>query len=313
MRALVTGAGGFVGANLVAHLVTAGHEVAAVVRPRGDNWRLAGQDVEASIVECDLEDAEGVEQMTLSRRPDVIFHLAAHGAYAWQQDLGKMLTVNLRCTQALLNAAAKLDATLINAGSSSEYGYKDHPPKEDEIARPNSHYAVTKLAATHLCQLAADKHGTRAITLRLYSIYGPWEEPGRLVPTLVRAARSGGWPALVNPSTARDFVLIDDACRAFLAAATVEVQEPGRVFNIASGTQTTLADLVSATAEIFTVEATPEWGTMAQRAWDTSVWVGDPSRAQRELGWSATSRVEVGLLNVGAWFDEHPELEARYA
>jgi UDP-glucose 4-epimerase len=312
MRALVTGAGGFVGANLVTHLLDRDHEVAAVVRPGGEPWRLVAHDDEIELVECDLADPVAVEQMAVNQKPDVIFHLAAHGAYSWQQDLAKMLAVNLGSTQALLDAALRLDARLINAGSSSEYGYKDHAPSEDEIARPNSHYAVTKLAATHLCQLAADKHGVRAITLRLYSIYGPWEEPGRLIPTLVRAARAGSWPPLVDPSIARDFVWVDDACQAFLLAADASAAEPGAVFNIASGAQTTLGELVATAAEVFHVTTQPTWGSMQQRAWDTSVWVGDPTRARRELEWQVTTALPGALTEVGRWFDEHPELQGRY-
>ena len=64
-------------------------------------------------------------------------------------------------------------------GSSSEYGLKDHAPREDEWLEPNSHYAVTKAAGTHLTALAAAE-GLPAVTLRLYSIYGPWEDLGRL-------------------------------------------------------------------------------------------------------------------------------------
>jgi len=131
MRSLVTGAGGFVGANLVTHLLDAGHEVAAVVRPGTHPWRLVDHGEEVRLVSCDLADAAAVEQMALDQKPDVIFHLAAHGAYSWQQDLGRMLAVNLGSTQALLDAALKLGARLINAGSSSEYGYKDHAPSED--------------------------------------------------------------------------------------------------------------------------------------------------------------------------------------
>jgi nucleoside-diphosphate-sugar epimerase len=313
MKALVTGGAGFVGANLSRSLLTGGHDVTVAVRPDGDRWRLADIADEISVLPIDLEDAASLQETVVSERPDVIFHLAAHGAYSWQQDLSKMLAVNMRATQALLDAAVTLDARLIHAGSSSEYGYKDHPPQETEITRPNSHYAVTKLGATNLCQLAADRHGICAVTLRLYSIYGPWEEPGRLMPTLVKAAQAGDWPPLVDPSIARDFVWIEDACEAFIRAATAELTEPGAVFNIASGVQTTLADLVEVAADVFMVNAPPEWGTMPQRRWDTSVWVGAPEGARRDLGWSVDTALRVGLVRFGEWLEQHPEAAARYA
>ena len=132
-----------------------------------------------------------------------------------------MLAVNVRATEALLEAARATGSRLVNAGTSSEYGLTGPRPRpKTECVEPNSHYAVTKVSATHLCRLAAATHAQHAVTLRLYSIYGPWEEPGRLMPTLVERAIAGGWPPLVDPETARDFVWVEDACEAFVLAAS---------------------------------------------------------------------------------------------
>lgn len=313
MRALVTGAGGFVGANLVRHLLEQGHEPVAAIRPGAGSWRLKAMASDVRTAPVDLRDPAAVQHTVAHVRPEVIFHLAAHGAYSWQTDLDAMLATNIRCTDALLTAAARIDASMVSAGSSSEYGYKDHPPTEDEHVEPNSLYAVTKVAATHLCRLASATSGARAVTLRLYSVYGEWEEPGRLMPTLVRRCLQGGWPPLVGPDTARDFVWVTDACEAFLLAATTELDDPGAVLNIASGTQTTLRSLVEIARTVFGVSAEPTWGTMPARRWDTSTWVGDPAAAARALGWRATTSLRDGLARMGGWLGGQPELEARYA
>ena len=312
MRALVTGAGGFVGANLVRHLLAGGHEPVAMVRPDGSRWRLddVAGDVAQTVV--DLCDPEAIRGAVRRMRPEVIFHLAAFGAYSWQRELGPMLAVNVRASEELLHAASEVDATLVHAGSSSEYGFKDHPPAEDELVEPNSHYAVTKVAATHLCRLAAATAGTRASTLRLYSIYGPWEEPGRLMPTLVARCRAGGWPPLVGPGTARDFVWVGDACDAFVRAAAAGGEVSGGVFNIASGIQTTLADLVATAGQVFAVGQEPEWGSMEARTWDTATWVGDPARALHQLGWRATTTIADGLTALQTWMDDHADIAERY-
>jgi nucleoside-diphosphate-sugar epimerase len=309
----VTGAAGFIGANLVRRLLDAGHDPIVVCRPGEEPWRLAEVLGQLEVTEADLEDVDRTTDIAVSAKPDVIFHLAAHGAYSWQQDLSRMLAVNVRATEALLQAAVATGAALVNAGSSSEYGYQEAPPSEHGGVRPNSHYAVTKVAATHLCQLAADRFGIRTATLRLYSVYGPWEDPRRLLPTLISHCQAGGWPPLVDPRTARDFVWIDDVCDAFLRAATTEVTEPGAVFNIASGTQTTLGQLVAAAAEVFGVSDEPVWGTMEQRSWDTSTWVGDPQRAALELGWRMTTPLEAGLRKLGDWLEHEPGLGDRYS
>jgi nucleoside-diphosphate-sugar epimerase len=312
MKALVTGAGGFVGANLVRCLLTDGHQPVALVRPGGNPWRLAETSSHAALLAVDLRDAAALERVVTDVRPDAIFHLAAHGAYSWQKNFDAMLAVNVRATEALLVAAREVGASLVHAGSSSEYGYQDHAPGEDERVEPNSHYAVTKVAATHLCRLATATGGPPAVTLRLYSIYGPWEEPGRLMPTLVRRAAGGGWPPLVGPTTARDFVWVEDACDAFIRSATAALPDPGAVINIASGTQTTLEALVATARRVLNVQADPVWGSMPTRSWDTSTWVGDPTGAERLLGWKASTPLDEGLERMAAWFDEHPDLAARY-
>ncbi|MBV9358215.1 MAG: NAD-dependent epimerase/dehydratase family protein, partial [Chloroflexi bacterium] len=312
MRAMVTGAGGFVGANLVRVLLARGDQPEAIVRPGGDIWRLDEVRGELPLIEVDLGDADAFAAAVVERRPEVLFHLAAFGAYSWQQDLDAMLSVNVRATEILLGAAREVGARVVHAGSSSEYGQRDRAPSELDRLEPNSHYAVTKAAATHLCRLAAATHGQVAVTLRLYSIYGPWEDPRRLMPTLVRAASRGHWPPLVSPDTVRDFVWVGDACDAFIRAATVDFEEPGVMLNIASGAQTSLRALVDTARRVFKVEEPPQWRTMNARPWDTDVWFGDPTEAARTLGWRARTPLDEGLQAMAAWLEERPQLLERY-
>jgi nucleoside-diphosphate-sugar epimerase len=313
MRALVTGAGGFLGANLVRHLAAAGHEPVALTRSREAAWRLEEVASEVPTVELDLRDTAAIGQVVATTEPQWVFHLAAHGAYSWQNDVEAMIAVNVAATAALLAAARDAEViAFVNAGSSSEYGLKSHAPREDEWLEPNSHYAVTKATATHLTALAAAQ-GLPAVTLRLYSIYGPWEEPGRLVPALVREATRGGLPPLVGPRTARDFVYVGDCCEALLRAAERGAPAgPGATLNIGSGVQTRLEELVEVARGALGVAAEPQWGTMGQRGWDTNVWVSDPRAARELLDWEATTGLGDGLARTAAWLRERPRLWERY-
>jgi len=312
MRALVTGAGGFVGANLVRALLASGDQPEAIVRPGSDLWRLDDVRGDVPLISVDLGDAGPLAEAVLERRPEVLFHLAGCGGYPWQQNLDAMLSVNVRATETLLGAAREVDARVVHAGSSSEYGHRDGAASELERLEPNSHYAVTKAAATHLCRLAAATYRQVAVTLRLYSIYGPWEDPRRLMPTLVRTASDGHWPPLVAPDTVRDFVWVDDACDAFIRAASADFEEPGIILNIASGTQTSLSALVDVARMVFNVEEPPQWGTMDARSWDTEVWFGDPAAAARTLGWRARTPLHEGLEGMAGWLEERPHLLERY-
>ncbi len=313
MRALVTGAAGFLGANFVRHLAAAGHEPVALTRSREAAWRLEEVATEVPTVELDVRDTAAIARVLDDTRPQWVFHLAAHGAYSWQSDIEAMIAVNVAATAALLQAARAAGVqAFVNAGSSSEYGLKSHAPRENEWLQPNSHYAVTKAAGTHLTALAAAE-GLPAVTLRLFSIYGQWVEPGRLVPALVREATRGGLPPLVGPQTARDFVYVDDCCEALLRAAERGAPGgPGATLNIGSGVQTRLEELVEVARGALGVAAEPQWGTMGQRGWDTNVWVSDPRAARELLDWKAATSLGDGLTRTAAWLRERPRLWERY-
>ncbi len=312
MKALVTGAGGFVGANLIRHLLNRGDEPVAVLRPGPGSWRLEEITDDAHIAFVDLTSAEDVHRLVGEVRPDVVFNLAAYGAYSWQKDFDRMLAVNVRATETLLEAARGVDARLVQAGSSSEYGFADRATTELDRVEPNSHYAITKVAATQLCRLAAARYGQHAVTLRLYSVYGPWEEPARLMPTLVARALDGTFPPLVAPETARDFVWVEDVCDAFIRAASGDLELSDEVLNIASGRQTTLRSLVAIAQQVFELQGEPEWGAMERRVWDTSVWVGDPTLTGKSIGWRTVTSLSAGLAQLGAWMQAEPQRRQRY-
>ena len=313
-RALVTGAAGFVGANLTRRLLIEGHEVHLAVRPGSRKWRIEGLLEDVPIHEVDLVDAEDVARMVRGVRADWIFHLAAHGAYSWQANVEEILRVNVVGTANLLNSATRSGfAAFVHAGTSSEYGVKDHAPKEDETVEPSSAYAVAKASATMLCRLFARNTGQHVAVLRLYSVFGPWEEPGRLLPELIMRGLAGELPPLVSREAAHDFVYVDDAVDAFLLAAASAPVEPGAIFNVGSGVQTTLEDAVAVTRRMLAVAAEPQWGTMASRSWDTHVWVADAERISHELGWAPRHSFEQGFELQAEWFRRNPDLWSLYS
>jgi dolichol-phosphate mannosyltransferase len=312
---LITGAAGFVGANLVRRLLADGREVIAQVRPGTDRWRLAEAADRVRFVEADLRRRDEAAGLFAGGGVERVFHLAAHGGSSWHTDPVAIAESNFNGTVHLLEAA--LDAgvrAFVHAGSSSEYGFRDHPPAEDEAPEPNSHYAVAKTAATLWCRHAARTRGkgTRIATLRLYSAYGPWEAPGRLLPTVMLKGLAGELPPLVHPDVARDFVHVDDVTEAFVRAAERDGPEPGAVWNVATGRQTTIRDVVAFARAEFGIRQEPAWGTMPDRTWDTTCWVGNPARAARDLGWTPRVAFADGFRGFARWFRDRPDVLAAY-
>ncbi len=312
--ALVTGAAGFVGARLVRRLLERDDEVHALVRPQSDLWRIEDLRDRLHIHRIDLAERSQLRSALERAQPESIFHVAAYGGHEWQKDSERIVRDNVTATAILLEEAINSRVrSIVYSGSSSEYGFKDHAPQEDEVLQPNSAYAVCKAAATHLCGLMARNRGTRITTLRLYSVYGPYEHPGRLIPALiVSGLLRGTLPPLTHPTIARDFVHIDDVVNAFLAAENGR-SEPGAIFNVGSGVQTTLADVVGEIRSLLSIAAEPQWGTMPDRIWDTSVWQSNPGKIRRILGWTPQVSLREGLQQTIEWFKSRPDLLQRYA
>jgi UDP-glucose 4-epimerase len=312
-RVIVTGGTGFVGANLARRLLRDGHEVHLLVRAGYQPWRIEEIQGDVQIHEVQLHDVESVTRVVGQIRPNWIFHLAVYGAFSSQTDVQRMLQTNIHGTINLVEACLKTGfEAFVNTGSSSEYGFKDHPPAETEVIEPNSPYAASKAAGTLFCRQTARQQHVHLPTLRLYSIYGPYEDPARLVSTLIVRGLQGELPPLVGPETARDFVHVDDVVEAYLLAATHPGQEPGAIYNVGASVQTTIREVVAVARQVLEISAEPCWGTMPARSWDTSVWVSDNRKIGKELGWTPRDNFLRGFTATVEWFRAHPELLPLY-
>jgi UDP-glucose 4-epimerase len=310
---LITGGTGFVGANLCRRLLDEGHEVFCLVRPDHNPWRIADIEDHLQIRIADLSDPAGLESAVSGIRPDWIFHLAAYGAYSWQTDVQRIISTNFLSTVNLIQACLKTGfEILVNTGSSSEYGFKDHAPAPKEWLDPNSYYAVGKAAATLFCRYTAVRHNACIPTLRLYSVYGPFEEPGRLIPSIIVQGLAGSLPPLVGPTVARDYIHVRDVEDAYLLLAKQPAGKGGEVYNVGTGIQTTLSDVVEMAVRAFNLNIEPQWGTMPNREWDTSIWKADNDSLVAS-GWQPRLDFEQGFKQTVSWFVNHPEFAGRYA
>jgi nucleoside-diphosphate-sugar epimerase len=289
-RVLLTGAGGFVG-----RLLADGHQVHVLLKSATTRWRLAGVQADLRLHEVDLQDEEGVGRAAAAIQPEVVYHLAAHGAYPFQTDPDGIIATNILGTWNLVKALAKTDyEVFVNTGSSSEYGFKDFAMRETDLLEPNSYYAVAKCAQTLLCQHVARTEKKPITTFRLFSAYGPYEEPSRLVPTLIQRCLHQQDLSLVPPETARDFVYVDDVVDAFLKTAELSKLR-GDIINIGTGVQSTLRDVVEAIVQHTGAQVECRWGAMQPRIWDSSTWVADCTKAKTLLGWRARTSLNDGL------------------
>ena len=175
---------------------------------------------------------------------------------------------------------------------------------ETDFLEPNSYYAVAKSAQTLLCQHVARSQKRPVITFRLFSVYGYYEEPTRLIPTLIRKCLSGEDLEMVSPKTARDFVFVEDVVDAYLKVERLK-DLSGEIVNIGSGTQSNLRQVVDLVLKLTGARVKVKWGKMPARIWDTSVWVANTKKCAKILGWKAETSLKEGLSRTIEWFRDH--------
>lgn len=311
-KVLLTGASGFVGANLARKLIREGHRVYLLLRPDYASWRLEEIKKEVIMKSADLADEEGITAIVKQIKPDWVFHAAVYGAYSQQDEVDRMIETNIKGTWHLLRACLKANvAVMVNTSSSSEYGFNSDAPLEKVIVTPNSDYAVTKAAATLLCNYWARRYQFYIPTVRLYSVYGPYEEPTRLMPTLLTQAQKGKWPPLVNPQTARDFIYVNDVCDVLMKLTRKRSKEWGPIYNVGTGKQISLRHLVNTVQKMFKIKAKPRWSTMGQRQWDTNAWRANIAKIWRDYQWKPQYTLVKGLREMNDWLLQ-PKWQERY-
>ncbi len=309
MRALVTGAAGFIGSNIVDALLARGDTVVGVdcftpyyaAADKQQNLVGARSTAGFELVDADLR--------TVSIEPlldgvDAVFHQAAQAGVrlSWSGGFADYVGHNVLATQRLLEAvvAARPSARVVYASSSSVYGNQPrYPTRENDLPKPFSPYGVTKLAAEHLCGLYAENWGVSTVSLRYFTVFGPRQRPDMSIHRLCEAAIHGtSFPRYGDGSQIREFTFVDDIVRANLLAADREVA-PGTYCNLAGGGEIALSGLIDLVGELagapVTIDEEP------RQAGDAFRNGGSIERAGEVLGWKPEVSLRDGLHAQLAW------------
>ena len=294
LKIAVTGASGFVGANLVEQMGRK-HNVYALSR-KTDNWRLNSvkENVEFSAVALDVSDRENTFDAMRKIAPDAVLHCATYGGYHYQSETKAVIDTDVFGSLNVIAACSKQGIDLINTGSSSEYGVRQSVMKETDVVAPNTDYAMAKALMTNL--LGQTKQG---MTLRLFSVYGYYEEPHRLIPTLIKAKIKNETAVLSDKNNVRDFIFVEDIARAYECAIKNYDKCKGEVFNVGSGVQVTIGDVV----ELLGLKV--KWNAAARAKEEKRVWQADISKTRLGLGWQPEVSLADGLAKNMTWMEKH--------
>jgi len=304
-RVIVTGATGFVGSNMVRKLVENGSIVTALTRPKSDRWRLSDLSQKITFLEGDLLDNDFVHKGFRSTQPEIVFNFAFPGGYPTQEhERANMLAMGFISVHNMLNAAKNTNARFIQIGSSTEYGLYDAPHKEHDEMRPVNIRGVAKAASTLLCRQFALEFKHPVYILRLYAIYGPYEQPNRLIPRAIKAALTGSELPLTPSGIMHDWIYVDDTIDACLKAGEANLS-PGEIINIGSGDQASNEDIVQKIEEVSGQIILKIPSAYQPKPFDTSNWQADISKAKALLSWTPNLTLTEGLSATFEFWKTH--------
>jgi nucleoside-diphosphate-sugar epimerase len=297
-KVLVTGGAGFIGHHLARRLVEDGHDVRVLDNfATGSRARLEGLDVD--VVEGDLRSYERAHNAV--RGAELVFHLGALPSVPRSmQDPLTTSAVNVEGTlNVLLAARDESVRRVVFASSSSVYGANPALPKrEDHQPLPVSPYGVSKLAAEHYCRAFTNVYGLETVSLRLFNVFGPGQDPlsqyAAVVPRFITAFSAGESPVIYGDGTqTRDFTYVADVIEAFIAASGSE-SAAGEVINIAAGNETSVAALAEVVADL--VGSTTEPRFEPVRLGEITRSTADRSKAAELLAWTPSWTLPDALM-----------------
>jgi len=311
MKALVTGAAGFIGSTLAERLVDEGVDVVGIdcftdyyprpVKERNVSRLLASP--RFRFVESRIQDAD-LPSLVADRTH--VFHLAAQAGVrkSWGRDFAIYTENNIEATQVLLEALARAPALerLVYASSSSVYGDNTPMPfREDQMTQPVSPYGVSKLAAEQLCHLYHANFRVPAVSLRYFTVYGPRQRPDMGFHKFLRATILGEPIGVFGDGEqTRDFTFVKDAVAATIAAATKGV--PGRVYNIGGGSRVSVNEVLDLIGRI--AGRRPGVRVDPAQKGDMRHTYADTSLARADLGFAPAVALEEGLAAEYRWLTE---------
>lgn len=322
-RWLITGGCGFIGCNLVRHLLSqGGHQIRVLDNLEAggpERLRQAGSVVEVAPEACgasgatdrielvvrDILDADAVRAST--RGCQVVVHLAANtGVASSVQDPRRDCLVNVVGTLNCLEAARHEGVgRFVFASSGAPVGEVEPPVHEEKAPRPVSPYGASKLAGEGYCSAYARSFGLETVALRFGNVYGPYSDrKSSVVAAFIRRALAGEPLEIYGDgSQTRDFIHVDDLVRAICQAADAP-DIGGEIFHIATAQETTVTELAEGLVRVLTHYGFGgvQLRNGPPRTGDVRRNFADSSKAAARLGWRAEVSLEQGIARVVEWF-----------
>lgn len=299
MKVLVTGATGFIGSHVVRCLVADGLEVHALIRPGSDTWRINDVIRSVTVIPCDLFFTGELDRFLKQIRPDLCIHLA------WYVEPGKYLNSleNFHFMSASMQLATQLASLgckrFLGVGTCFEYDTDLGYLSEGNPTLPYSPYAASKLGLYLALDQLGKVTGMEVAWLRLFYLYGPYEDRRRLVPSVICLLLANQVAKVTKGDQVRDFLHVEDVASAIRAVAKSKIS--GSV-NIGSGKPVTVREIVNKIATILKCSELIALGAFPQKVSDPMFICANNRLLTEGTGWAPQYDLEGGLSHTVEWW-----------
>lgn len=312
-KALVTGAGGFIGSHLTEQLVREGATVRAFTRytSRADSGLLNDlpKDLfnKLEIIRGDLRDSDAVARAV--KGCDLVYHLGALIAipYSYQHPK-EVADVNVMGTMNMLLACRDQGVEkMIHTSTSEVYGTAVYVPiDEKHPLQGQSPYSASKIGCDHLAESFYRSFDLPVITVRPFNTFGPRQSARAVIPTIITQALAGNSLTLGNLKTSRDFTYVSDTVEGFLKAS-LSTDGVGMVLNLGTGTEITIGALVEMVGKLLGKALEVQLADQRMRPGKSEVHrlISDNCLAGRTIGWQPAISLEAGLDLTIQWIREN--------
>ena len=302
-RALVLGASGFIGRWVARTLSELGAVVTSAVRnPGAFDPVAAAWEIDGDVVGFDALDRDDIRQVIRTTRPDIVFNVVGYGVDRGETDAGAMERINRDLVRHMVEGLAGTKATggwagrrLVHVGSALEYGLVQGVVREDTTPRPHTDYGRTKLAGTITLAEKAMSENLESVVARAFTVFGPGEHPGRLLPAIREAAATGSTVRLSAGTQRRDFGYVEDVAEGLLRLG-LSSGAPGQVVNLATGRLSSVREFAETAAHVLGLSPDRlEFGTEPVRADEMQISGVEVARLRDLTGFSLPSDLDALL------------------
>jgi UDP-glucose 4-epimerase len=309
-RIIVLGASGFIGRWVARYLSALGADLYLVVRHKPSAEKIFTRyNIRGTVIQLDLTRLDQLPGLFQKIKPSITFNLAGYGVDRAERDHKLAYQLNANLVKAVCQAVNRHGDQhwpgrhIVHVGSALEYGEIAGNLAEDSTPFPTTLYGKSKLAGTRALVDCSQMNNVNGITARLFTVYGPGEHRGRLLPALFETAKIGLPLELTAGSQKRDFTYVEDIVDGLLRLG-LTYGKPGEIVNLVTGHLTSVRDFVTSAAAVLQIPADNlKFGAIPTRVEEMAHDPVSNIRLQQLTGWLPTVSITSGVRRTADFFD----------